>query len=86
MTRGIFGIVMLIVLVTASLLSIFTRKMDFIFTLAVGLIATLVLSAIPTWPVPSILPPALGDRPALPMLPLDLGNFGEAESPSFKSE
>jgi serine/threonine protein kinase len=80
MTRGVFSLALVILLGSASLLSIFTRKKDFIVTLAAGLIATVVLNAISTWPIPAILPPSLGDRPALPALPVHDEDFSSAES------
>ena len=68
MTRGIFGIVLVVSLAGASLLIIFTSKKAFIVSFTTGLLATVVLSAVSHWPTPSMLPPSLGDRDRLARL------------------
>jgi hypothetical protein len=79
-TGRIFGIGLVVFLGTASLLIIFSGRRAFIFSLISGLLVMIGLSAVSTWPVPAMLPPVLGDRPALPELPLYDENLSSPEA------
>jgi predicted Ser/Thr protein kinase len=79
-TGRIFGIGLVVLLGTASLLIIFSGRKAFIFSLISGLLVMTGLSAVSTWPAPAMLPPVLGDRPALPELPLHDEDFRSSEA------
>ena len=71
-----FTIALTALMGTGTLLIIFAGRRAFPISLTLGTVAAVILNALPAWPTPSILPPALGDQSPLPELPLYDEDFG----------
>ena len=63
-----FRVPLLILFGLATLLTAFVSKRWLYITLGIGLVAGCGLAALRSWPVPDMLPPAIGTRPPLPSL------------------